>query len=92
MYGFGIVLRDDKGVFIAARTVIDVGLPEVKDSEALGLLRALIWVKKLGYRCVVYELDCKEVVVASNFVSMDYTEFGSILAKCRDERTVPRRI
>ncbi|XVF88587.1 hypothetical protein PTKIN_Ptkin19aG0062900 [Pterospermum kingtungense] len=54
----------------------------VKECEALALLDAITWVADLGFERVIFETDAKLVVDAIRSWDTDFTEFGSIIAKC----------
>ncbi|KAK6121712.1 hypothetical protein DH2020_044546 [Rehmannia glutinosa] len=61
--GFGMVIRDSNGMFIACRTATRDGLLDVREREAFGLLDALSWVRNLGYQQTIFELDAKSVLI-----------------------------
>ncbi|XVF67678.1 hypothetical protein PTKIN_Ptkin10aG0140900 [Pterospermum kingtungense] len=48
-HGYGIVLRDDQGLVVAAKRLLVPGIPSVCECEALGLAEALSWVHELGF-------------------------------------------
>ncbi|XP_073014635.1 uncharacterized protein [Primulina eburnea] len=50
--GFGMVIRDDKGQFVAARTAFKEGLPSIQEGEAMGLLEAINWVTQMSLHSV----------------------------------------
>ncbi|XVF80878.1 hypothetical protein PTKIN_Ptkin15bG0110800 [Pterospermum kingtungense] len=83
MVGFGMVLRDDAGQFIASSTRTRSGLFSAKECEALGLIEAISWVSSLGYKKVNFEVDAKMVVDACLSFAVDYAEFGSLVSHAR---------
>ncbi|KAK6140062.1 hypothetical protein DH2020_026197 [Rehmannia glutinosa] len=60
--GLGMVLRNDAGEFIQARTLPIQGVFEVREAEALGVREALSWIRGLGLQRVVIETDAKYIV------------------------------
>ncbi|KAL8474699.1 hypothetical protein ACS0TY_031225 [Phlomoides rotata] len=81
-----MVLRDDEGVFLAARSLVFSGYLEVDISEAMRFMEALSWVKHLGFENVIVEGDSKVVVDAilssasseSSFEDFIYVSNGPI--------------
>ncbi|XVF47134.1 hypothetical protein PTKIN_Ptkin03bG0084800 [Pterospermum kingtungense] len=71
----GMILRDDKGEFVLAKSMMSDGIYAVKEGEAIGLFHAIRWVIDLGYDRVIFELDSKLVVDAINSTLMDVSEF-----------------
>lgn len=68
--GFGLVLRNEKGEFIAAQSKTIDGCYEVDVGEAMGFLEALTWLKRLDIIKVVIEGDAKGVVDAIKSASI----------------------
>ena len=81
-FGLGVILRDDMGALIAYKWLQLLGLPMVKESEALALLGAMTWVHLTGYYMKKFEIYCKEVVDASKHDMPNDTEFELILRRC----------
>ena len=54
-----------------------------RDAEAYGLRQAIIWVLKLEFPSVVFELDAKMVVDAFYATNDDNSEFGIAIKECR---------
>lgn len=48
MIGFGMVIRDEHGVFVACHSSCKLRIPLVKEAEALCLLEALQWTQAHG--------------------------------------------
>lgn len=66
--GLSCVLRDETGNFVACRARRLLGLPPVRECEALALLDALKWVLELGYTKVIFETDAMSVVWAMDML------------------------
>ncbi|XVF43858.1 hypothetical protein PTKIN_Ptkin02bG0073800 [Pterospermum kingtungense] len=81
--GFGIMLWDDRSLFVAAKVVHFPGAALVKEMEAACLLNALLWVQSLDQSMVEFEVDAKVVVEDLKNSYTDLTEFGSILVQCQ---------
>ncbi|KAL8473140.1 hypothetical protein ACS0TY_030102 [Phlomoides rotata] len=59
--GFGMIIHDDKGEFVACRSIVTPGVFRVDEGEAMGMLEALSWVKQLGFEKIIIEIDAKIV-------------------------------
>ncbi|XP_045831364.1 uncharacterized protein LOC123922710 [Trifolium pratense] len=81
--GMGACLRDDKGSFILAMTAHEDVVMTAQEAEAWSLYQGIQWVASLGYNKVVFELDCKIVVDDVNKMSINQSEYGSIIQNCR---------
>ncbi|XVF41908.1 hypothetical protein PTKIN_Ptkin01aG0318400 [Pterospermum kingtungense] len=81
--GYGMVLWNEAGGFIGAKTACYRGSDQVKVLEAVGLLEALSWTASLGYRCVEFELEAKCVVDVVLGTHEDLMEFDSIIGPSR---------
>ncbi|XVF73428.1 hypothetical protein PTKIN_Ptkin12aG0201100 [Pterospermum kingtungense] len=75
----GIVLRDEVGDLLAYKMLKLLGLPEVKECEALALLEPISWVCTLGYHQVTFETDSQLVFNALKHNLCHNTEFGVII-------------
>ncbi|XP_073283689.1 uncharacterized protein [Primulina huaijiensis] len=71
-------------MFLRCRTCVIVGVFSVKEGEAMSLLEALSWVRRLGLKKVYFELDAKVVVEAIKSSDVGISEFGSIVQSCKD--------
>ncbi|KAL8511486.1 hypothetical protein ACS0TY_018039 [Phlomoides rotata] len=87
----GMVLRDDEGIFLAARSLVFSGYLEVVIGEAMGFMEVLSWAKRLGLENVIVEGDSKVVVDAILSSASSESSFGdfisvskSLLASCRN--------
>ncbi|KAK6126239.1 hypothetical protein DH2020_040011 [Rehmannia glutinosa] len=81
--GIGMIIRDDVGVFVVARTFWVQGIYEVREAEALGVREALSWIRSLRLSKVVIETDAKYVVDGLLSSVMGDSEFDTILYECR---------
>lgn len=77
-------LRDSSGTFISARTLCFTPSTEVYIGEATGLYHAMLWVRQMGLKDVLFELDAKMVVDACNSPIVPNSEFGCIIKGCKD--------
>ncbi|XVF47274.1 hypothetical protein PTKIN_Ptkin03bG0096400 [Pterospermum kingtungense] len=77
--GLGMILCDDEGIFLCCQTCFVAGLFKVNEGEALALLKALKWVRNLGYQKAYFEMDAKTETTALVSLVQDFTEFGDIL-------------
>ncbi|XVF52726.1 hypothetical protein PTKIN_Ptkin05aG0041600 [Pterospermum kingtungense] len=82
--GHGMLIRNDRGEFVATKSLVSSGVYAVKEREVLGLLHALRWIKELGYERVIFELDSKTVVDVVNSSLLDVSEFGSLVSTCKN--------
>jgi ribonuclease HI len=82
-YGIGICIRDEKGEFVKAKSPWKETCIPPQEAEAIGLYKALLWLRALGIQHVTIELDCKSVVdgVVGNITSV--AEHGTIIRKCK---------
>ncbi|VFQ71524.1 unnamed protein product, partial [Cuscuta campestris] len=52
-------------------------------AEAIAVKEALSWIKSKGWKQVLVETDCKEVVDSLNSTIMDWSYFNSIIEDCK---------
>ena len=81
--GMGCVLRNSHGEFIGCHSAKIHGVLSSRDAKAYGLRQAIIWVLKLEFPSVVFELDAKMVVDAFYATNDDNSEFGIAIKECR---------
>ncbi|KAM7516245.1 hypothetical protein LguiA_005828 [Lonicera macranthoides] len=81
--GFGGVLRDSCGTFIAAVQGIREGLASPLVAEAIGVREILSWLKQRGETCVIFECDSQLVVQAIANGREDVSMAGLIFQDCR---------
>lgn len=67
-----------------AKTVLFNHLYHVAVGEALGLFHALQWLQDMRFDSIDFELDSKVTRDAFHSHHSDVTEFGSIIAACRE--------
>ncbi|XP_073313582.1 uncharacterized protein [Primulina huaijiensis] len=82
--GISMVVRNEEGRFLMARTNLIKGLCCVREGEAIGLLEALSWIRNSNYPKVLFEVDALTVYNAMTESVADITEFGGIMGRCRD--------
>lgn len=80
--GAGMIIRDEKGGFIAARAIRYAGVFRVDEAEVIGIHEALSWIKELGFNSVELETDAKSVAEAIMEKSCDVTAFGDYVRAC----------
>ncbi|XP_019198406.1 PREDICTED: uncharacterized protein LOC109192287 [Ipomoea nil] len=66
--GFGWVLRDDCGQFVAASSIPGEGASSPKEAEAMAIREALSWTKRINLHNVQIECDAQLVVQSLNHV------------------------
>ncbi|XP_021627043.1 uncharacterized protein LOC110625723 [Manihot esculenta] len=69
--GFGCVVRDANGRFMAAKAGFFCSQMEVKCAEAMAFREALSWIKECRWDQVLFESDAQVLVVSINSVSLD---------------------
>ena len=82
--GFGLVLRDYLGKLSWCKAMKTPGRVHAKVAEALCLKEALSWEKEEGLASVQIESDALMVVNGSLKADVDNSEFGGLLATCRN--------
>lgn len=82
-YGVGLVVRDEKGLLVEARTKLFVGTVQPEIAEAVGFKEALSWIKGSHWNKVTLESDCLVAIQSirnkTNMISL----FGDIINDCR---------
>ncbi|XP_021593121.1 uncharacterized protein LOC110600563 [Manihot esculenta] len=82
--GFGCVVRDANGRFMAAKTGCFCSQMEVKCAEAMAFREALSWIKEYGWDQVLFESDTQVLVVSINNASLDdLSPFGILVQNCK---------
>ncbi|KAL8511483.1 hypothetical protein ACS0TY_018036 [Phlomoides rotata] len=61
--GVGIIIHDAEGEFVSCRTIVVPGVFRVDEGEVMGLLKALSWIKQLGFERVIFEIGAKVALV-----------------------------
>ncbi|KAJ8765888.1 hypothetical protein K2173_020404 [Erythroxylum novogranatense] len=78
--GVALVVRDDRGSFLAARNNYVIGSLSPKVAEAMAIKEALSWIQDKSWDHVVCESDSLEVVQAIQASSYeDFTSFGAMI-------------
>lgn len=72
--GYGCVVRDDTGRFVAGMQGLLIGLFSPSVAEAMGIREALSWLKRSGIDQVVLESDALGVINAINNDTVDESE------------------
>ena len=81
--GIGIIVRDWRGVSLAALSMPIPLSSSVADMEALACLRAVQLAAKLEFQCVIFEGDSATVISAVNQGSSLLSSFGNIVDDIR---------
>ncbi|KAK6116072.1 hypothetical protein DH2020_008341 [Rehmannia glutinosa] len=81
--GIGVVLRNDQGEFIVARTIYFPGIYAIREAEAISVREALSWLHDLGIRQVVVETDAKYVVDSLTSHEFGISEYDFVIQECR---------
>jgi len=71
------------GNFVTAMTTLCDAILTPAEGEAWGLLQGINWIVMMGYRKVIFELDCKTVVDHEYKENLDCSEYGLLLHECR---------
>lgn len=83
--GFGIVIRDCHGHFVAAKCASRQGLLTLAGAEITGALMAVQLCSNMGLARVHFEGDAKGVIDAINSVDRDLSNLGHVVADVRTE-------
>ncbi|KAK6124966.1 hypothetical protein DH2020_041240 [Rehmannia glutinosa] len=81
--GIGMVIRDDNGEFVVARTVRFPGVFSVREAEAMGVRKPCLGLKIWVFRKVILETDAKYIVEGIKSVEFGDSEYDSILKECQ---------
>ncbi|VFR03295.1 unnamed protein product [Cuscuta campestris] len=81
--GLCFIVRDYEGRFVAAKSIKCRGSFGPREAEAIAVKEALSWIKSKGWKQVLVETDCKEVVDSLNSTIMDWSYFNSIIEDCK---------
>jgi len=80
--GIGICIRDEEGAFVVARTEWFSPMLGVDVGEALGLLKAMEWVRDLHLWNMDFEVDSKTVVDIVYGRNEGVSKFSEITNSC----------
>ncbi|KAK6147870.1 hypothetical protein DH2020_018782 [Rehmannia glutinosa] len=81
--GIGMVLRNDRGEFLVARTITFPGTYQIREAELIGLREILSWIFGMGLKQVIFESDAKVVIDNLRSVDIGESEYDAILNECR---------
>nr|GMD17523.1 uncharacterized protein LOC109173080 [Ipomoea batatas] len=81
--GFGAVVRDHLGLFVAAKSDRLVHVRDPLVAETLAAKEALSWLKDLGHSNVILQSDCLNFCLAFNSRFNDLSYICSIVKQCR---------
>ncbi|CAN1148331.1 Putative ribonuclease H protein At1g65750 [Linum perenne] len=82
--GMGMVIRDNQGEVIKYKMWHGRGIWAPREGEAAALMCAMRWLIDEGFREVIFETDAEEVGLAVNLEMSDESEFGCLIAMCRE--------
>ncbi|KAM6584020.1 hypothetical protein CsatB_011022 [Cannabis sativa] len=82
-YGYGLVVRDNTGKFLEAKTSHFSGSYPAEVIEALGIKEALSWIKGKNWENVVLESDSLLSVQAIRSNQKMSSTFGIVIEDCR---------
>ncbi|XP_074341789.1 uncharacterized protein LOC141679182 [Apium graveolens] len=81
--GLGLVVRDDKGVLLQAKTILWPSPVAPVRAEAMAVKEALSWIDGMQWPNVTLVSDCLVVIQAIRSKTPMRSQFGSILEDCR---------
>ncbi|CAI9773810.1 unnamed protein product [Fraxinus pennsylvanica] len=81
--GFGLVIRDSRGSFVAAKIIPVRGITDPLIAEALGVREALSWLKVRFPAVQIIEMDSLLVYNALQKYEVDNSYFGLLIEECR---------
>ncbi|PNX88593.1 hypothetical protein L195_g044699 [Trifolium pratense] len=81
-WGFGVVVRDEYGVVVAASCwqVLSLSNSEVK--EAVAMRKGLEFAKDMSFLNVIVESDASNVILTLNHHQQSFYYVGSIIEDC----------
>ncbi|KAL8516636.1 hypothetical protein ACS0TY_015048 [Phlomoides rotata] len=82
-----MILHDDSGGFVSCHSLVIPGVYRVDEEEVMGLLKALSWIKQLGFHRVKIEMDAELVVDVMNYEVNQVNEMAHRIT--RAARTFP---
>ena len=81
-YAVGMVIRDDKVVFVEGKVARLTYMEQALDAEARGVLESLRWAVGKGFRRICVETDFLLTVQALQKNSVGVLEKGHVLEEC----------
>jgi ribonuclease HI len=82
--------RNDEGQFITAMSAYISAVMTPAEAEAWALQQGIMWMAMLGYRNVIFELDCKTVVDDINSSKDNHSEYGLLIDDCKSMLSIHR--
>ncbi|KAK2407645.1 Ribonuclease H superfamily protein [Trifolium repens] len=79
----GACVRNEDGQFITAMSVHTSAVMTPAEAEAWALQQGIMWMAMLGYRNVIFELDCKTVVDDIDSSKDNHSEYGLLIEDCK---------
>ncbi|KAK2386904.1 hypothetical protein QL285_060742 [Trifolium repens] len=79
----GACVRNAEGQFITAMSTHINAVMTPTEAEAWALQQGILWMAMLGYRKVIFELDCKTVVDDINSSKDNHSEYGLLIVDCK---------
>lgn len=83
-FSVGLVLRDDKGLYIAGKTMHFAGQVQVVEAETIAILEGLLWLEDFPPRPTIIESDSLLNVNAINKNCLNYLELGHLMHHCNN--------
>lgn len=81
--GYGCIIRDSQGKFVAALNGVYIGCNDPKLAKAYGVREALSWLKKKQAENVIVEIDYQGFVQCFHRSSEDSSLLGLIVDDCK---------
>ena len=81
--GVGGVIRNEVGEIVHAFSQVFTGCFTPAKVEALAVCEALHQILQLQSSNTMFEMDCKEVVIACSSGKTDVSEFGCLIKECK---------
>lgn len=85
MFTLGLVVRDDRGLFIMGKNMKIVGELSVMEAEATRVYEAIKWINSTGLHHVVIESDSQLVVHDLHAEDSYQLEVGHIIDECEEK-------
>ncbi|KAL8111232.1 hypothetical protein AgCh_019083 [Apium graveolens] len=82
-FSVGLVLRDDRGQYIAGKTCRFAGSLSVEEAETVAILEGLLWTNELPPGPITIESDSLLSINAIRKGSVNFLEIGHLVQHCR---------
>ncbi|XP_074324245.1 uncharacterized protein LOC141661162 [Apium graveolens] len=83
-FSVGLVLRDDKGQYIAGKTRHFSGSVQVVEPETISILEGMLWLEDLPTGPIIIECDSLLNVNAINKICLNFLELGHLVQHCKN--------